>query len=84
MSLKPLKAKWEAFGWDAYETDGHDLSSLIDLMRKVPGTNGKPLAIVAHTVKGKGISFMENDNNWHYRIPSAEEVSTARQELGLE
>ena len=52
-------------------------------MRKVPGTNGKPLAIVAHTVKGKGISFMENDNNWHYRIPTAEEVSKARRELGL-
>lgn len=84
MSLKPLKAKWEAFGWDACETDGHDLSSLIELMRKVPGINGKPLAIVAHTVKGKGISFMENDNNWHYRIPKADEVSKARQELGLE
>jgi transketolase len=84
MSLKPLKAKWEAFGWDAYETDGHDLSVLIELMRKVPAMNGKPVAIVAHTVKGKGISFMENDNNWHYRIPKAEEVSRARKELGLE
>jgi transketolase len=83
MSLAPLKQKWEAFGWSSYEVDGHDLKSLGQLLQNVPDGSGKPVAIVAHTVKGKGISFMEDDNNWHYRSPSSEEVVRARQELQL-
>ena len=83
MALRPLRQKWESFGWSAYEIDGHDLNALVDALRNVPDGSGKPVAIVAHTVKGKGVSFMEDDNNWHYRIPDADEVKAAQQELGL-
>lgn len=83
MALEPLQQKWESFGWSAYEVDGHDLNALVDALQNVPDGSGKPVAIVAHTVKGKGVSFMEDDNNWHYRIPDADEVRAAHQELGL-
>jgi transketolase len=82
-ALAPLRAKWEAFGWHAVEVDGHDLAALVETLREVPHPSGKPLAIIAHTIKGKGASFMEDDNNWHYRIPKREEVSRAFAELGL-
>jgi transketolase len=83
MALKPLKEKWHAFGWSAHEVDGHDLSALVQVLRNVPDGTGKPIALIAHTVKGKGIPFMEDDNNWHYRSPDANEVETARELLGL-
>jgi transketolase len=60
---------------------GHDIEQLAALMSKVPNGSSNPLA--AHTVKGKGISFMEDDNNWHYRAPTADEVISAHKELGL-
>ena len=82
-NLSPLRAKWEAFGWHAVEVDGHDIAALTEALREVPHPSGKPLAVVAHTVKGKGVSFMEDDNNWHYRIPKREEVNRAFAELGL-
>ncbi len=82
-SLTPLRAKWEAFGWHAVEVDGHDLAALTEALREVPHPSGKPLAIIAHTIKGKGVSFMEDDNNWHYRIPKRDEVNKAFAELGL-
>jgi len=83
MALRPLKEKWAAFGWSAHEIDGHDLGALVRTMRKVPDGSGKPVAIIAHTVKGKGISFMEDDNDWHYRAPDADQVVAAFEELGL-
>ncbi|MBI5569125.1 MAG: transketolase [Desulfomonile tiedjei] len=83
MALRPLKQKWEAFGWSAYELDGHDLHALVNTLDKLPDGTGKPAVVIAHTVKGKGVSFMEDDNNWHYRIPSADEVGKAKRELGL-
>jgi len=83
MALAPLKDKWTAFGWSVHETDGHDLQALGGLLAHTPDGSGKPVAILAHTIKGKGVSFMEDDNNWHYRIPTAEEVMKARKELGL-
>ena len=83
MALDPFAAKWAAFGWNAIETDGHDIAGLVRLMSGAPAVPGKPTAIIAHTVKGKGVSFMEDDNNWHYRIPTAAEVTTAFNELGL-
>jgi transketolase len=83
MALSPLRQKWETFGWSAYEVDGHDLGALTKILVKVPDGSGKPVAIIAHTVKGKGISFMEDDNNWHYRIPSQDELKKAKVELGL-
>jgi transketolase len=83
MALNPLVDKWRAFGWNACEVDGHDMGALVERLRRVPDGSGKPVAIVAHTVKGKGVSFMEDDNNWHYRIPTSDEVSAARLELGM-
>jgi transketolase len=83
LQLSPLRDKWEAFGWNALETDGHDVGGLAALMRAVPDETDRPRAIIAHTIKGKGVSFMEDDNNWHYRAPTAEEVVLAHKELGL-
>jgi transketolase len=83
LALAPLREKWQAFGWNAVEVDGHDIDALLEAMKTAPHENGKPTAIVAHTVKGKGVSFMEDDNNWHYRIPTEDEVDAALQELGL-
>ncbi len=83
MALVSLQKKWESFGWSASEVDGHDLSALIPAMSTVPDGTGKPVAIIAHTIKGKGIPFMEDDNNWHYRIPNQEELSAARESLGV-
>lgn len=82
MALAPLKEKWMSFGWSAYEIDGHDVKSLIDTLQNVPDGTNRPVAVIAHTLKGKGISFMEDDNNWHYRIPNEKEVETAFKELG--
>jgi transketolase len=82
MAMQPLRQKWEAFGWDACEVDGHNIAALLAALRAAPA--GKPRAIIAHTVKGKGVSFMEDDNNWHYRAPNADELQRARKELGLE
>lgn len=81
--LSPLPDKWKAFGWDTYEIDGHDMGQLVEVFSRRGKSGGKPVAVIAHTVKGKGVSFMEDDNNWHYRIPSAEEVSVAHKELGV-
>lgn len=83
MALASLSDKWRAFGWNAIEIDGHDLLALTQTMRQVPYGDGKPLAIVAHTVKGKGVSFMEDDNNWHYRTPDHDELAAAIRELGV-
>lgn len=83
MALNPLKEKWEAFGWSTYEIDGHDINSLLTILSTIPDRSGKPVAIIAHTVKGKGISFMEDDNNWHYRIPDEDELNRAKLELGV-
>ena len=84
MALAPLRDKWEAFGWTAHEIDGHDIAKLTDLLKRVPDGSGRPVMIVANTVKGKGVSFMEDDNNWHYLSPNAEQVAKAKKELGVE
>ena len=83
LMLAPLRDKWAAFGWDAHEVDGHDPNLLARLLNEIPNGSGKPVAFIAHTVKGKGVSFMEDDNNWHYRAPTADEVVKAHKELGL-
>ena len=81
MALQSLREKFAAFGWSAREVDGHDISALAAAMEKIPDGSGKPIAIVANTIKGRGVSFMEDDNNWHYRVPTADEVAAARKEL---
>ena len=81
MALEPLADKWKAFGWHTQEINGHNLTSIIHAFAKAREEKTKPSVIVAHTVKGKGVSFMEDDNNWHYRTPNAEELAAAMREL---
>jgi transketolase len=83
LGLHPLADKWRAFGWSVAELDGHDLGELARRLANVPDGSGRPVAIVAHTIKGRGVSFMEDDNNWHYRIPTSDEVDRAWKELGV-
>jgi transketolase len=82
MALDPLAQKWQSFGWIAREIDGHDYASLFESMEDACAANGGPTAIVARTIKGRGVSFMEDDNNWHYRIPNDDELQAALVELG--
>ena len=64
MALEPYKDKWEAFGWRVIEIDGHNMAQILEALKTPPSKN-KPTLILSNTIKGKGISFMENDNNWH-------------------
>jgi transketolase len=80
-NLEPLADKWRAFGWHAIEADGHDIQSLINAFHEAEKTKGKPTVILAKTVKGKGVSFMENNAEWHGKPPSKEEAAKALQEL---
>lgn len=80
--LEPLAVKWTAFGWLAMEVDGHNLREIVEALASVPAMPGRPTAIIARTVKGKGVSFMEDDLEWHYRPPSAEDLARALEEIG--
>ncbi|OSQ50084.1 transketolase [Thalassospira alkalitolerans] len=84
LAINPFKDKWSAFGWNTFEVDGHDIPSMIKLLQSDSNKSGQPLAIIAHTVKGKGIDFMEDDNNWHYRTPNAVEFAMALEQLGYD
>jgi len=81
MALDPLPAKWEAFGWHAQEIDGHNFGAIAQSFALARAEQERPSVIVAHTVKGKGISFMEDNNNWHYRTPNPQELADALSEL---
>tara|TARA_B100000674_G_scaffold482007_1_gene483742 strand:+ start:134 stop:976 length:843 start_codon:yes stop_codon:yes gene_type:complete len=81
MALEPLAEKWEAFGWHAQQIDGHNFEAITKALETARLETSKPSVIVADTIKGKGISFMEDDNNWHYRTPNAEELEAALNEL---
>ncbi len=78
----PIDKKFEAFGFNVINIDGHDFDQIADALDKARATKGMPTAIVAKTVKGKGVSFMENNVNWHGKSPSDEEYETAKKELG--
>lgn len=80
MNSEPLAQKFEAFGWSVCEADGHDLAALTDSLAE-PLEQGKPSAIIAHTIKGKGVSFMEDVGKWHHGVPSDEEYELAISEL---
>lgn len=84
VSLHPLVDKWKAFGWAVEEVDGHDMPELNNVFKSVPFVSGKPNLVVAHTIKGKGVSFMENVPIWHYRLPNGEEIKIVCDELGLD
>lgn len=81
MGIEPIGDKWRSFGWEVIETDGHNMSALLDSIDKALAVKGKPSLIWAHTVKGKGVSFMENKANYHGVAPSAEELEKAIKEL---
>lgn len=80
-STDPLDKKFEAFGWAVREVDGHDIAQLIDTFNALPFEPGKPSIIIAHTVKGKGVSYMENQLKWHHGVPNAEQYAQALNEL---
>lgn len=82
LGIEPLMEKWQAFGWDVVEVDGHNHEEIYQAAMAGQQSE-KPTAIICHTLKGKGISFMEDDNNWHYRIPTEEEIQEAKRELGV-
>ncbi len=93
LNLPPLAEKWRSFGWNVHEIDGHDMKELVGTLTSVKneikknmmsGKDHVPTMIVANTVKGKGASFMEDDNNWHYRSPTKEEIIAAKKEMSLE
>lgn len=77
----PLDKKFESFGWAVREVDGNDIDALLAVFSQLPFEKGKPSVIIAHTVKGKGVSFMENNLKWHHAVPSKEQYEQAMQEL---
>ena len=81
LDLEPFGAKWKAFGWAVREIDGHDPRAILSALESVPFEQKRPSCVIAHTVKGKGVSFMEDRLLWHYRPPSDEEFEKAMAEL---
>ena len=81
IELEPFADKWKAFGWEVVEVDGHDHNKLIQILDVKPFSQSKPTVIIAHTIKGKGVSFMENTVLWHYRSPQDQEYLSALKEL---
>ncbi len=83
LNLNSLCNKFNSFGWDAIEINGHNHREIKSQIKKAQIKNGKPKMFIANTIKGKGISFMEDDNNWHYRSPSKEELILSKRELKI-
>jgi transketolase len=81
LALEPFKSKWESFGWNAIQVNGHDHIQLKSELANIPSINSKPTVYICHTTKGKGVSFMENSVLWHYRCPMGEEFEMALKEL---
>ena len=81
INLEPLDEKWRTFGWHVKEVDGHNLAEILVALEEATQVKGQPTVIIAHTVKGKGVSFMENNLNFHGKAPSAEEAERALKEL---
>jgi transketolase len=81
LGLEPFAAKWRAFGWQTIEIDGHDHDMLRQTLESLPAAAGRPTLLVAHTVKGKGVSFMEDRLAWHYKSASPEQLEVALREI---
>ncbi len=81
MSIDPIADKWEAFNWHVQEIDGHDIPKILSAIERTRNIKGKPHMIIAHTVKGKGVSFMEDNIGWHGVTPTKEECARAIEEL---
>ncbi len=80
-NTEPIDAKFESFGWSVKHVDGHDINALIETFDAIPFEKGKPSFIIAHTVKGKGVSYMENNVKWHHGVPSEQQFEVAMNEL---
>ena len=83
MQVEPLEAKYASFGWQTLRIDGHDMKQVVTALRQARTAAGKPVVILANTIKGKGVSFMENQAGWHGKAPNREELTRALAELGL-
>jgi len=81
MELEPFSSKWQSFGWHVIEVDGHDFAQLIEAFERAKSVKSQPTVIIAHTTKGKGVSFMENNPDFHGKAPNAEQVELALKEL---
>ena len=81
MNVTPIKEKFDAFGWNTIEIDGHSFDEIHNAVIRAKESKDKPTAIIAHTIKGKGVSFMENDYGWHGKAPNEEEYKKAMEEL---
>jgi transketolase len=81
MNLEPLNKKWQAFGWHTIDINGHDFDQILSAFQEVEKIGAKPTVIIAHTVKGKGVSFMENNVKFHGKAPSSEKAERALKEL---
>ena len=84
LKMEPLAERWRAFGFAVAEVDGHDCGALRDRLKNVPFEAGKPSCLIANTVKGKGVSFAENQPAWHHGVPTTEQLKAAAKELGME
>ena len=82
MDIEPVGDKWRAFGWNVIEIDGHDWKAVEQAVGEAGGVDDRPTMIIAHTVKGKGVSFMEGQVGWHGKAPNAEQTAAALAELG--
>jgi transketolase len=82
MDLEPFADKWRAFGWNVLDIDGHSIPTLQKAFANAASTKGRPTCIIANTVKGKGVSFMENNPKYHGVAPSQQEMELALQEIG--
>ena len=80
LALEPFTSKWESFGWNVLESNGHNYDEIENRIKSAIKSN-KPTCLIAHTTKGKGVSFMENSVLWHYRTPTGDEYDTAIDEL---
>jgi transketolase len=81
MPVDPLPDKWRAFGWNVIEIDGHDMQQIVDTLERARTSRGIPTVIIAHTVKGKGVSYMENVPVWHGKAPCEEEAAIALRDI---
>ena len=81
MPLEPLADKYRAFNWEVFECDGHDIAAFVAAVEQAKKVKGKPQVIIAHTVMGKGVSFMEGDYTWHGKPPNKDEADQALREL---
>ena len=81
MSLEPMRQRWEAFGWEVFETDGNNIEALLEVFEQMDYTNAKPKLLIAHTTKGNGVSYMENVAKWHHGVPSEAQYQQAIREI---